>query len=266
MSKVTRCNDHQEKDIAAPIWTYHRDYFADWDYLVILDSCRYDVFEEVVTELGILGKLMKADSGAINTSDWYKLHWSKEDTDAILVSANPWSFKDDASDGASGRFRKAIWADPEGKHIKGDQAIRARIEPLCKGGQDGGFGVFHPNIALECLSAYKVQGLRYVIHLIPPHLPFIGVKGQALFAHLKLDSHIHGGIYRAIRNYGKKGHWDELKECYKESLVATLHCLARYVESLSDGRLVISSDHGELIGEPTFDENGLYWHKVSGDT
>ena len=82
---------------------------------------------------------------------------------------------------------------------------------------------------------------------------------------MKLQPYQHGGIYRGIREYGRKGHWGELRECYKESLIATLRTLASYVNLFSDGRLVISADHGELIGEPSFDGKGMYWHKVHGD-
>lgn len=251
-------------EAAVPIQSYHRGRFADWDYLVILDACRYDVFAEVVSELNLPGKLTKADTDATNTSAWYKKHWSKEDTDATLITANPWSFKGGTTNNAHLRFKRAIWADPEGKDVREDAAIRERILPLCRWNE--GFGVFHPRLALEVFAAHKTQGLRYVIHLIPPHLPFIGEKGQALFKKLKLHSHIHGGVYRHVRNYGRKGNWDELRSCYKESITATLRCLSNYVRLLGDGRLVISSDHGELIGEPSFDNEGMYWHKISGDT
>ncbi len=247
-----------------PIQSYHKGRFSRWDYLVILDACRYDVFAEVVSELNLPGKLLKVDSGATNTSYWYRDQWSKEDTDAVLISANPWAFKGGASNMAHERFSKAIWADPEGKDVKGYEAIRERIQPLC--GRSGGFGVFHPGVALECFSAYKEEGKRYIIHLIPPHLPFIGEKGEELFSKLGLGLYNHGGIYRAIRNYGRKGHWEELRDCYKESLVATLHSLYSYVELFSGRRLVISADHGELIGEPSFDKDGMYWHKISGST
>jgi len=261
------CNDASTTTTATspiPIQSYHRGRFADWDYLVILDACRYDVFAEVVTELDLPGTLTKADSGAVNTSFWLKQHWSREDTDAILITANPWSFKGGASGMAHERFKRAIWADPEGKDVKGYKAIRERIQPLC--GRSGGFGVFHPKIALECFLAYKEQGHRYVIHLIPPHLPFLGEKGSALFARLKLAPHNHGGIYRAIRNYGRRGNWKELRECYKENIIVALQSLQDYAELFSNGRLVISADHGELIGEPMFDRKGMYWHKISGST
>lgn len=249
---------------AIPIQSYHRGRFADWDYLVILDACRYDTFAEVVTELDLPGTLTKVDSGTVNTSYWYRDHWSHEDTDAILVTANPWSFRDGISNNASKRFARAIWADPEGKDVRGNAAIRERIEPLC--GWKGGFGVFHPSIALECFREFKEEGCRYLIHLIPPHLPFIGEKGQAFFKRRGLESHIHGGIYQRIENYGQKGHWPELRDLYKESIVAALYCLVSYAELFSDGRLVVTSDHGEFLGEPSFDKDGRYCHKVFGET
>ena len=242
------------------IESYHRGRFSHWDYLIILDACRYDVFSEVYSELSLPGPLTKVNTGEINTSFWYRRHWSHEDTDATLITANPWTFK--ASNKADERFARAIWADPEGEEVKGREAIMSRITPLFA--HSGGFGVFHPKVALECFAEYKEPGLRYVIHLIPPHLPFIGERGKELFSKLKIDQRQHGGVYRAIRNYGRKGNWEELRACYKESVVATLQAIHPYSDLFSDGRLVITSDHGELIGEPFFDDNGMYWHKVAG--
>jgi len=62
-------------------------YNSDWDYLVILDACRYDYFEEYYPRF-LNGELIKAISKANRTKDWVEETFRKF-MPAMYYTANP---------------------------------------------------------------------------------------------------------------------------------------------------------------------------------
>ena len=50
----------------------------EWDYLIVLDACRYDYFEQMYREFFNAGVLLKKISLGSGTSDWLRNnfnHW-----------------------------------------------------------------------------------------------------------------------------------------------------------------------------------------------
>lgn len=233
--------------------TYQKGLLAQWDYLVVLDACRYDVFAEVAEErYGV--RPLKLDTRCHCTSWWYRKYWKRQKNDAHLISANPVPFHEHMGWNVYKRFKTAVWAD-----FASVQANVAAGTFLERFRADGG-NVFDPVIALKIFAAIKLPSERYVIHLMPPHLPFLGLRGRKLFEYLELDLTEDRHIYKAIQDYGRAGHWDTLRKCYKENIEYALDALERYAHLFRDGRLVITADHAELIGDPSFDEDGIYRH------
>lgn len=59
---------------------------ADWDNLVVLDACRYDLFEELHTFPGDLKSVISRGS---NTVKWLQTDFKKEQySDIVYVTAN----------------------------------------------------------------------------------------------------------------------------------------------------------------------------------
>lgn len=59
----------------------------DWDNLIILDACRYDIFEELNH---INGNLTQKKSRGCRTPEWIRGNFScKELLDTVYISANP---------------------------------------------------------------------------------------------------------------------------------------------------------------------------------
>ncbi len=199
----------------------------NWDYLLVLDACRFDVFSEVIADKLWKGGLEKVNSQANHTQAWYRTHWA-EPNDVHLITANPHPYLDGSG--------------PAFKNFKSD--TRAWRE-----------GQIDPRITLKFFKERKKKGERYRIHLIPPHLPFLGKTGKKLFKKLGLRSITSPDVYEKIRQYGKEGNWDELKECYRENLSLVLDAIREHADLLSDGRTVLTADHGELLGEW-----GIYGH------
>ena len=60
----------------------------DWDYLIILDACRYDYFEKFYGQY-LSGKLEKRLSLGSSTREWRDRNFTGKYDDTIYISANP---------------------------------------------------------------------------------------------------------------------------------------------------------------------------------
>lgn len=203
-----------------------RDY--DWDTLIILDACRWDMFEKVNN---IPGESQEVNSGAFNTSSWYKTHWNPENAkNTILISAQP----------------MAWW-------IKINENFHSSF--LVKGKDDW----MNPKPTIDKALSLDKLDQRLLIHLIPPHLPYQGLKGKEFINRIgkKEGDGLwdvkfgKNSIQDIIENYGRDGNWDELRTYYIENIEFVLPEIKRYIEN-TVRKVVVTSDHGELLGEKDF--------------
>ena len=69
---------------------FYDEYYDDWEYLIILDACRYDFFK-IFHKHFLKGRLAKALSIASNTYEYcVKCLMSKPHPDVVYISANPY--------------------------------------------------------------------------------------------------------------------------------------------------------------------------------
>ncbi len=206
----------------------------DWTTLIVLDACRYDIFEQ---ENAIEGHLLRVDSESHQTSTWYEKQWKGRAAQVCLVSAHPMA-----------------WWMGANRWFQNDYFITGDTE---------GRGWKHPSLtidrALELNAASPEQ--RLLIHLIPPHLPFQGPEGVLFHEQLRAGwfawkKKWDGGkkVRALVEKHGRKHGWDEIRRYYIENLHIALAEARRYAQN-AVGKVVITSDHGELIGE-----NGKYGH------
>jgi len=96
---------------------------------------------------------------------------------------------------------------------------------------------------------------RSVIHYMQPHGPWIG-ETKLTMPDVKLDMREPIGVDKLIADRVESGEIsaDTLKVAYRDNLKLVLSYVRDVVKHLS-GTIVISSDHGELLGE-----YGLYLH------
>lgn len=221
----------------------------EWDYLLLLDATRYDVFEDVVSNKGHEGKLSKANVGVCETIGWYNKYWGKKN-DVILFTSHPYMFVSEGSF-VYKNFKKAAWVSSDENH---------RLDRNMK--MHGGrfHDLWHPKVLIDYFKKKKEKGHRYLLHFIPPHLPFIYGKGREFLERNQVYRSSAFNVYKFVQDYGRRGNWDELRKYYRESLEITLEVLFENMEVFGDGKTVITSDHGELIGEPSFDDKGYYFH------
>lgn len=251
----------------------------DWDYLIILDACRYDYFERMYKPY-LKGKLHKARSSGTTTAEWLKTTYTKK-YDLVYISSNPFI--------NSHGFDLSIYGSYKTKdHFD-------TIVDVWDFGWDETYAVVLPKtIRKETLKSVKKNpGKKHIIHYVQPHAPYLNVKPtpqkgtpkkrkkfgfkkklQELFGNVGTSILIFAGyiiprklIYKMVSlvwyrpigpashtiRFGKK----HLRMSYGKNVELVLKDVEKLIKNL-DGKIVITADHGELLGE-----NGKYGHPFS---
>lgn len=216
---------------------------VDWKYLIILDACRFDVFDRVIDSVGLQGSLIECNSEALDTPAWYRKHWSVHHPGVGLIGAHPYPWRPEVDVARNFGQEYPVWWDS--KNL-------------------GWGGVVHPD--RTCVVASEIMAGRlstqWIIHFEQPHLPFVDVVGMAF-----LENEIGVGLggddwikynpklYGAVQAWGRQHGWKVLRELYESSLRATLQVVGPWCAGLKGGKVVITADHGECLGE-----GGIYGH------
>lgn len=204
----------------------------DWDNLLILDGCRYDVFEE---RNSLPGGLRRVRSRGSQSLEFMRQNFEgRTYHDTVYVSANPYTTRLTA-----GTFHD-IWElftdhwDHEYETVLPETVTDATVR-----------------------AHEEHEDKRLVAHFMQPHIPFIGEMGQKLshtgLAHESLDVYGDDGqkrypVWSNLR-YGFTDIDEEsVWEAYRENLDIVLSHVEELCEELP-GKTVITSDHGNLFGE-----------------
>jgi hypothetical protein len=202
----------------------------DWDNLIILDGCRYDLFDNVNT---LEGKLESRTS--LGSESWEYLRENfkgREMHDTIYVTANPHAPKL-----PTGTFHRTVnllnqrW-DEELKTVRPEVMTNEAIK-------------IHE----------KFPNKRLIVHYMQPHFPFIGDKGRTILhagvtgKNEKSDQNVPH-IWNGLRDGTVEIDEEFVFEAYKENLELTLPHVDRLLSSVN-GKSVVTSDHGNLIGDQT---------------
>jgi hypothetical protein len=210
----------------------------DWDYLIVLDACRYDTFREVVD-----GSANYVISGGTNTSKWLEWNFTAKHKDVIYIAGNPYL--------ASANLRRSLGFNPF-----------YMVKEVWNYGWDSNLKTVPPeqvtDAALDTLKIFPEK--RMIIHYIQPHRPYIADREL-----LEMDDGtwhtLEGGLW-AGRNkttplrLARRGEAsiERIKKAYKENLRIVMKEMERLKEQLP-GRVILTADHGEAFGE-----HGIYGH------
>lgn len=210
----------------------------DWDYLIVLDACRCDVFRELVDE-----KANCVISGATHTAEWMKWNFRGKYKDVIYIAGNPHF--------ASANLKKTLGFIPF-----------FVVKEVWDYGWDSSLRTVPPEevttAALDALRSFPEK--RMIIHYNQPHHPFLSDKELAKrdegIAHT-LEGEFWGG-------QKKKTAWDLVRQgelpvervtqAYKENVKIVMKEVEKLKEKLP-GRVILTADHGDLFGE-----YGFYGH------
>lgn len=249
-----------------------------WDCLVILDACRYDYFREVYDEY-LNGDLQKVVSPGSATREWLEgIFRCRDYSDVVYVSSHP--------------FVNSRGIEPA-EGFDGTNHFHEVIDVWDRGWDDE-LETVPPEAVVEStrLALEKFPNKRIISHFMQPHYPYLSLKslgggfsdavnkvkrkdhssqtlrsfvgsvGERLFGKSRMHK-IRGFLGLAkpkrveaiAKKYGEK----ELHNAYRQNLKSALEGVKELVDILK-GKIVISSDHGELLGE-----DRLYGHPSNED-
>mgnify|MGYP000120141938 CR=1 FL=1 len=199
------------------------DVFAeDWDNLLILDSCRYDMFEECHT---LPGRLESRRSKGSHTSEFLQANVTGRDLrDTVYVTASPMYYRN--RDDLDARFHEVVEVWKEGGWHKQYRTVTpGSVVEYATGAND------------------RYPDKRLLVHFLQPHYPFIGETGLERFdldsLAFEWDAVADGEVDVSDRT---------LRRAFRENLEIALPHVERLMRTLP-GRTVVSADHGQVIGD-----------------
>jgi len=208
-----------------------------WRTIFIMDAMRFDVFKEIIEERKISGSLMKVRSTGCETGQWMRNMFTEPAYKDILLVSNSVIYWKAVNRQILKKFGKTV--------------------PLWKGWRTHGKGA---DLGGEVMSTKEVlehaeresmvnRDKRLIIHDIPPHVPYCDPEGKRFL--IRLMGKGGTSISRRLREYGREGpdYFKELREYYKRSAWMTLETVLNCEWLKERGRLIITADHGEMIGE-----------------
>lgn len=199
----------------------------DWDNLLILDACRYDMFAD---QYDIPGRLESRKSRGASTPEFlYGNFHGRTLQDTVYVTSNPHIYRN-----------REIY----------DLDLHAVHNVWQEDGWDDEYGTVLP----ETMSKYAMEiaeeypNKRLIVHYMQPHYPFI------------TDSNAFYDVSQAIADTESPNFWQELMKgeldiqsedlwrAYRENLDYVLESVGNVLGELR-GKTVVTSDHGNMIGE-----------------
>lgn len=189
----------------------------DWDNLLILDACRYDVFEACSS---LPGQLDQRRSLGATTSEFVRENFAGRTLhDTVYVSANIWYLK--LRDELDAELHEFVNTQPN--HW------------------DEELGTVPPEAVSEAAREATVEfpNKRLIVHYLQPHQPYIGPTGRE---HFEVSPGLRETLHRSQASD------DLLWTAYQENLNLVLESVGDLLPDL-EGRTVITADHGEMLGE-----------------
>lgn len=193
------------------------DLSFEWDWLIILDACRYDYF----SRLWRRGKVEPRLSPGSCTLEF--LNWIPSFKDAVVITGHPFVLE---------------------RYEKFGEVIDA--------GFDNNLNTTPPwyvTKVLERRYSYVLRFRRRILWFLQPHHPCIGNPrlDAGIFTDPRTKELMPQG--RTTLMYMKAKRKGILSKAYESNLKLALREIER-IWPLLHGKVVITSDHGEGLGEP----------------
>ncbi|MFB6115737.1 MAG: hypothetical protein ABEK04_05645, partial [Candidatus Nanohalobium sp.] len=218
-------------------------YEKEWDVLIVLDACRFDLMKEVVNEgeYEYLRPLNDIYSAAGTSKEWMQKNFTgkymEDARKTAMVTGNPYS--DDNMDEEDFYLLEEAWRyayDPETETVMPrpitDSAIRIHREE-------------NPE--------------KMVIHYMQPHFPFLGRDLSDGFSKEEFGEELRKDVWDELMldNVDR----DEVWKGYKDNLRKVLEEVELLKENMDAEKMIITADHGNGLGRPFSTERFVYGHR-----
>lgn len=198
----------------------------EWDNLLILDACRHDIYEDVLENEVDFNYAKNSMTRYYIRDNFSDGDWS----DVVYVTLNP-HFSEEIFEELTGRRPEDVFFEvfESWKNIEGDKK-------------------FDPEVLLrDARTAQKLfPDKKLIVHFMQPHIPFENHPETPQKYNYKDEEYdVWEGVMRGEVDA------EGSIEAYKKNLEFVMPFVEELVEDL-DGKSVITSDHGNLIGEGNF--------------
>lgn len=196
----------------------------DWDYLAILDSLRYDFANKIIDK-----DFKKVKSPATCTDHWLWMFSENVDlSNIVFITGNPRLKKN----GIEGKYREDVW---DWGWEKVDNVLTCPPWNVNKGFR----------------KAYKIFGdeYKYVLWYVQPHFPYIGdIKMGTEICDFPEEDEMTSReeVTSPLRVWAEKCGAERVREAYQSNAKLVWESIC---ELEKEGKWVVTSDHGELLGE-----------------
>jgi hypothetical protein len=212
----------------------------DWDNLLLLDGCRYDIFAEEITFDGDLRSLRSA--GSTSYEYFVNNYDGRSFPEIAYVTANT--------------------------HFHRINAEFADIVPVREFLWDEDIMTVPPDLLTEYVldHADRYEDKRLIVHFMQPHMPFLTRTEAGIERHpLSAGSGVHKHSVSSENAETDMDAWwlrlergeitrEAAYEAYRTTLQIVLEEIKPLLSELQ-GKTVVSADHGNVFGE-----NQLYGH------
>ncbi|MBC5792921.1 MAG: hypothetical protein H8Z69_02660 [Nanohaloarchaea archaeon] len=202
----------------------------DWDNLIILDACRYDLYREVN------GEVEKRITLGSDSRQFIEETFSEGDfSDVVYVTANPHF--------SASNFRENIGRDVE-------ETFHEVYHTYETDWSEENGTVMPEAVVRDAKNAKKLfPDKKLIIHFMQPHHPFVNFDIG--------DDTVESNPW-SLAERGKLSE-EKVWKMYRDNLEFVMPFAEQLSEELG-GTTVITADHGNLCGE-----NGLYHHPYGSD-
>ncbi|UHH26535.1 alkaline phosphatase family protein [Halobacterium noricense] len=196
-------------------------YERDWDVLIVLDACRYDLMEEVYHEYGFLETLESFHSVGSSSSEWMRRNFTEEYREEIERTVH-------------------VTGNPNSA-----ESIPVRnfdvFDEVWEYEWDESLGTIRPDaITDRAISLHRAHNPnRMLLHYMQPHHPFVeNPLGEGFGATSPWGLLREGKIER-----------NTVWRRYRQNLRYVLESLSVLMRNMDAQNVIITSDHGNLLGE-----------------
>ncbi|WP_178917804.1 hypothetical protein [Natronomonas gomsonensis] len=229
-------------------------YDAEWDVLIVLDACRVDALREVADEYDFLGDIDSIWSVGSNSQEWYLNTFTGQYAEAIaktaLITSNPNAEAvlkhGDTDPRIPIPFSWTDWSHVSEEAFAHIEYTRQHERPFDDLGDDAPTfdAIQDPNyITDRAIAAGRNDYEKIIVHYFQPHRPFV----DGLIRQNQPLSVTEESPYRAVQagEITKSDLW----AAYLDNLRLALGSIEILLENIDAEDVIITSDHGELLGE-----------------
>lgn len=210
-------------------------YEREWDVLVVLDACRIDIIKDVNEEYPFIDNMVEINSVGTKTTEWMERTFTEEYVekmnDTVYVAGNPNTAR--YLNQSQFAFLDEVW-----RYAWDEQLGTLPARPLTD----------------RAIAVSRNRNPEWlIVHYMQPHEPFVqnpelgGRSSSERIAGIAGESEEFESVWTRLQN----GEIEKraLMDAYRSNLRYVLDDVALLLRSIDAEQVVISSDHGNAIGE-----------------